>query len=130
MANLIVDWEILTTLRYDEQLIKEIMPICIDDNVRLIKNLRLALKDANAEQVAYCSCSIKESAASVGAIRLFEIAFRLEQMAIAENITKAKELLQNMTLEFEKLESFISKNDWVETAKKQFADKEVIRYAI
>ena len=51
--------------------------------------------------------------------KLSEIAYHLEQMASQEDLSRAEELLQGIKTEFGRFESFVSKPDWIETAKQQ-----------
>jgi hypothetical protein len=40
-------------------------------------------------------------------------------MALKENLAEARGLLEDITSEFHRLEEFVSKPDWIETAKGQ-----------
>ena len=119
----IIDWGRLVTRGFDEELIEKIMPVFVEDNIKRLEELGSAIKKANARDVRVHAHTIKGSAGNVGAVRLSEIAARLEQMALKDDLSQAEELLQNITAEFNKLHAFVSKQDWIETAKEWSANK-------
>ena len=116
-AENVLDWEQLISRIVDEELVEEIMPVCIEDNRERLKMLAAAVENADSKQVKSYAHSIKGSAANMGAKQLSEIAYRLEHMASQDDLSEAEELLQKITTEFEKLELFVSKPDWIEIAK-------------
>ncbi len=99
------------------------MPVFVEDNTKRLEELGSAVKKANAGDVKVHAHTIKGSAGNVGAVRLSEIAARLEQMALKEDLSQAEELLQDITAEFNKVQAFVSKQDWIETAKERSANK-------
>jgi len=114
----IILWNRLMARGLDEQLIEEIMPTVIADNAKRLEELTSAVKKANAKNVRLYAHAIKGSAGNVGVVRLSEIASRLERMALEDDLSEAEELLQKITMEFNKLRSFVSKPDWIEIAKR------------
>ena len=114
----IIAWERLMARGLDEQLIEKIMPTCIEENRKRLERLTSAVKKANAKDVRLYAHAIKGSAGNVGAVRLSEIASRLERMALEDDLSEAEELLQKISTEFNKLRSFVSKPDWIEIAKR------------
>ena len=119
----IIDWGMLVSRGFDEELIEKIMPVFVEDNIKRLEELGSAIKKADANDVRVHAHTIKGSAGNVGAVRLSEIAARLEQMALKEDLSKAEKLLRNIKAEFNKLHAFVSKPDWIETAKKRSANK-------
>ncbi|MBL7107077.1 MAG: response regulator, partial [Phycisphaerae bacterium] len=123
----IIDWGRLIARGFDEQLIEKIMPTCIEDNRKRLEELTSAVKKTNAKDIKLYAHAIKGSAGNVGAVRLSEIASRLERMALEDDLSEAEELLQNITTEFNKLQLFVSKPDWIEKAKEQSVNKAGIK---
>jgi signal transduction histidine kinase/CheY-like chemotaxis protein/HPt (histidine-containing phosphotransfer) domain-containing protein len=113
----VIDWAQLIGRIVDEELVEEIMPVCVADNRERLKMLTAAVETHDAKEVKSCAHAIKGSAANMGAKRLSEVAHRLERMASQEDLSEAEELLQRIRTEFEKLESFVSMPNWIETAK-------------
>jgi len=114
----IIAWDRLIARGFDEQLIEKIMPTCIENNREHLEKLTSAVKKADAGDVELCAHAINGSAGNMGAARLSEIAARLELMAREQDLSDADELLQNITIEFKKLQAFVSNPDWIEIAKR------------
>jgi hypothetical protein len=53
----------------------------------------------------------------MGAAKLSDLAGQLETMTIEGALSEAQTLLNDVISEFHKLEEFVSKPDWIETAK-------------
>jgi signal transduction histidine kinase/DNA-binding response OmpR family regulator len=122
----VLDWEQLISRIVDEELVDEIMPICVEDNRERLKMLAEAVENGDSKQVKSYAHSIKGSVANMGAKQLSEAAHRLELMASQGDLSEAEELLQKITTEFDKFVSFVSKPDWIEIAKNQSNSKEQV----
>ncbi|MFH1717314.1 MAG: response regulator, partial [Planctomycetota bacterium] len=112
-----IDWAQMISRIVDEDLVAEIMPVCITDNAERVKKLAEAVEKADSEAVKSFAHAIKGSSANMGAKRLSEVAYSLERMSSQGDLSEAAELLEKIQTEFERLESFVSKPDWIETAK-------------
>jgi len=119
----IIDWEQLINRWGDEELIKEVAAIFLKDSGERLDMLSKAVKAGDSREIKFYAHSIKGSAGNVGAVRLSEMASRLEHMALEDDLSQAAELLQNITTEFIKLRSFVSNPEWIEMAKEQSANK-------
>ncbi len=115
----VIDWDGLINRGFDEELIKEIMPVCIEDNRERIKELASAVETSDVGQLELYAHAIKGSTANTGATKVSQIAHQLERMASKQDLSEARELLKNIKTEFEKLESFVSNPDWMQIAKEQ-----------
>ncbi|MHC4425094.1 MAG: Hpt domain-containing protein [Planctomycetota bacterium] len=122
----VVDWAQLISRIVDEDLVEEIMPVCVADNRERLKMLAEAVEKADTKEVKSNAHAIKGSAANMGAKRLSEVAYRLEHMASQDDLSQAQELLQKIRTEFEKFESFVSKPNWIEIAKNQSDSKKQV----
>ncbi len=123
-AENVIDWAQLIGRIVDEELVAEIMPVCVEDNKERLKMLAEAVEKADSENVKSCAHAIKGSSANLGAKRLSELARLLEHRASVSDLSQAQELLQKITVEFERFQAFVSKPDWIETAKNQDSGKE------
>jgi len=112
-----VDWAQMISRIVDEELVAEIMPVCIADNSERVKKLSEAVGKSDTEAVKSFAHAIKGSSANMGAKRLSEAAYTLESISSEGDLSQAVELLQKIRAEFEQLESFVSKPNWMETAK-------------
>ena len=98
---------------------KEIIPTYMKDNKEHIRELLTAARKGKAKDVKSHAHAIKGAGKNMGAAKLSELAGQLEVMAIEDALSKTETLLNDVISEFHKLEEFVSKPDWIETAKKQ-----------
>ena len=119
----LIDWEQLISRWGDEELIKEVAEIFLKDSTERLEILSQAVKAHDAGEIKFYAHSIKGSAGNVGAVRLSHLASRLELMNLEDNFSDAEELLRNIIMEFNKLQSLISNPDWIETAKQQSGNR-------
>jgi len=116
-ADIPFDWAQMIGRIVDEDLVAEIVPVCITDNAERVKKLAEAVGKADSEAVKSFAHAIKGSSANMGAKRLSDVAYCLERMSSQGDLSEAAELLEKIRTEFEQLESFVSKPDWIETAR-------------
>jgi HPt (histidine-containing phosphotransfer) domain-containing protein len=103
----------------DEEVIKEIMEAFLVDNPARVEALDEAIKAKNAEEISSLAHAIKGSAATISANSLAEAAYQLEIAGKQGNLEHADALFANIQVKLEKLRSFLSQPDWIETAKQQ-----------
>ena len=116
-AECVVNFEQLISRVVDEDLVEEIMPVCVEDNRQRLKMLTEAVARNDGGGIRNYAHSIKGSAANMGATRLSEPAGKLEHLAVQGDLSQAKELLSQIKTEFEKLETFVASPNWMEIAK-------------
>ena len=115
----VIDWPRLIRRIVDEDIAREIVPLCVEDNRERIEMLAHAVKDGNAGEVRLYAHAMKGSTANISTVRLPQIAERLEQMAGRDDLSRADQLLREIKSEFARLESLVSNPDWIEVAKEQ-----------
>jgi len=118
----VIMWDRLISRIGEEDLVRELMPVCIQDNRTRLAALTEAVEAKDAANVKLYAHAIKGSSANLGAERLSEAAKRLEHSAACGDLGRAEESLREIQAHFERLESFVSQADWIETAKRQAAD--------
>ncbi|MHC4113959.1 MAG: Hpt domain-containing protein [Planctomycetota bacterium] len=121
--EVIVDWNQISARDLDEEVITEVMPTYMKEKKKCLQQLISAVKNSNVEGVRMHAHAIKGAARNLGIIKLSEMAGHLENMAKEEKLSGAEDLLQEIKKEFGKLESFVSKPNWIEIAKEQAAHK-------
>ncbi|MGE5295257.1 MAG: response regulator [Solirubrobacterales bacterium] len=121
----VIHWGRLISRIVEEDLARELMPVCIQDNRTRLSALTEAVEAKDAANVKLYSHAIKGASANLGAEQLSEAAKCLEHMAAEEDLTRAAEYLHKIRTEFERLENFVSQADWMEIAKRQAADEQV-----
>jgi HPt (histidine-containing phosphotransfer) domain-containing protein len=114
----IIAWCQLITRIGDEDMVRELMPICVQDNKSRLESLSETITANDAANVKLYAHAIKGSAANLGAERLSEAARRLERLAIADDLSDAPACLAVIQTEFQRFENFVSQPDWVEMAKR------------
>jgi signal transduction histidine kinase/CheY-like chemotaxis protein/HPt (histidine-containing phosphotransfer) domain-containing protein len=117
----IIAWHQLITRIGDEELVRELMPVCVQDNRSRLESLCEVIEAKDAVNVKLYAHAIKGSAANLGAEQLSEAARRLEHTAAADDLSQAPALLQTIRTEFDRFAAFVAQPDWVETAKRQDA---------
>ena len=90
----IVAWHQLITRIGDEALVRELMPVCVQDNRSRLESLCEVIEAKDAANVKLYAHAIKGSAANLGAEQLSEAARRLEHTAAAGDLSQAPALLQ------------------------------------
>lgn len=115
----ILDWERLLGRWGDEESIMEIVPIFLSDNCQRLEKLREAAKAGDAEQIAMCAHALKGAGRNMEARRLSDMAGRLEFAAREGDMAAASPLCRQLGTEVERVIQFLSRADWMETAKRQ-----------
>jgi CheY-like chemotaxis protein/HPt (histidine-containing phosphotransfer) domain-containing protein len=115
----VIDWDTLDSRGFDEALIESVMPICVEDNRKRLRELRAALKSQDVENVRLCAHAMKGSFAMMGVIPLAQAARSLEERAKQGDLSTAESLLSSMDKSLQSLESLVSRPGWVKMAKGQ-----------
>ncbi len=115
----VIEWDLLISRIVEEDLARELMPICLEDNKTRLALLIEAVQAHDAANAKLYAHSIKGSAANLGAERLSQAALELERLAGQGDLSEADECLQRIQTEFERFEAFVSQGDWIAKAKQQ-----------
>jgi len=114
----IIDWQEFIDRVGDETLITKIISVFLDKYPQQIEKLRTAVEVSNAEDVRSLTHALKGAAASMGAKPLSQAAYQLELTAKENKKEAFQTLFENIKAEFEKLRTFVSRDNWIEIAKK------------
>ena len=115
----VIDWADLTSRCNDEEIIKELTEVFFVENPGYIKTLVEAVNNGNIAQVKSCAHTLKGSAAAIGARTFSKTAHQLELAAGNQDTQMINTVLEHLHREFERLKAFLSRPDWIETAKQQ-----------
>ena len=121
----VVDWDRLMDRIADENLIAEIMPICVQDNKDRLQQLTLAVEQDDAGQVRSYAHAIKGASANLEATILSHAARSLERAAAAGDLSDSSRLLHDVATAFERFEAFVSRPDWMEIAKRRANERQL-----
>lgn len=117
--EVVVDWAKIMAGGLDEQAIREILPTYLEESRAHFQALVSAVNTSNAKDVKLHAHAVKGVGRNLGAARLMEAAWPLEDAAAKGDLSQAQELLKKVTDEFEKFEKFVSRPDWIEIAKEK-----------
>lgn len=115
----ILNWDQFITIWGDEELLKEVVPIFLNDNKERLDMLTKAVKAGDAKAIKFCAHAIKGAGRNVGAKRLSDIAGRLEYVGRENDMEAATPLFDELKTELEKVVAFLSRTDWIEIAKRE-----------
>ncbi len=114
-----IDWPCVMSICGSEDVVKAIAAAILEDGPRNIESIADAARRQDNKAVRLNAHRLKGAALTIGAGRLSEKAYRLECAAEKEDMAALAGLFDDVQDEFKKLVSFLSKSDWIETAKKQ-----------
>ncbi len=84
-----------------------------------IESLAEAITNRDSKNISHCAHKLKGAARHICAMQLSEGASRVERAGNEKDIDTAALLFGDIQSEFEKLMSFLSQPNWMETAKQQ-----------
>ena len=112
-----VDWQLLMERIGDEDLIDEIVPIFLKDNIERMKLLEEAVKKNDTREVKFYAHSIKGASGAIGASAIFDLGKELEYAARDEQTEKYAPLFEKIKSHFDNLLAFLENKDWKQVAK-------------
>ncbi|MHC4581810.1 MAG: response regulator [Planctomycetota bacterium] len=115
----IFNWDQLVDILGDEELIKEIIPVYLNDNKARFDKLAKAIEASDAEAIKLHAHAIKGAGRNFGATRMYDIAHRLECAGRENEVEAAAPLFEMLNAEFAQVASFLSRADWMEIAKQE-----------
>ncbi|MGE0084108.1 MAG: ATP-binding protein [Desulfococcaceae bacterium] len=95
--------DLLERLEGDEQFLKELTGIYLEDMVKQIRNLQQSIAEKDAESAGKKAHLIKGSSANISAYAMRDTALRIEQTAKKGDLNTAAGELAQMEMEFERL---------------------------
>jgi HPt (histidine-containing phosphotransfer) domain-containing protein len=96
----------------DQQLLRELVGIFVDDGPKRLEALRAAMTAADAQQLEQIAHSLKGSAAILGAVRLQESALALEEAAHNGFADNNVHLVPELVHEVERVTAFFADPTW------------------
>lgn len=117
LSNKVIDWNQLMDRGFDEEIVMNVVPICIDDNRERLPLLSEAIDNNDSDRVRLYAHSFKGSAANIGALNLSAAAGLLEDAAEQHDLSDAGRLFTKIEAEFARLEQFVSSPDWIDKLK-------------
>lgn len=115
----VINWGQLLSLLGDVELVKEIVPVFLNDNKERFEELSEAVEHGDAAAIKLYAHGIKGAGRNVGAKRLSDIADQMESAGRDNDVESARLLFDELRIEFERVMSAMSDVDWAEIAERQ-----------
>ncbi|MCP4259429.1 MAG: response regulator [Planctomycetes bacterium] len=122
-----VDIEIIKKIYDDEEILKETIKIFLQEAPQTIEFLADAIAAGDSYNVKMYAHKLKGLARHVAATKLTDMLYDLETKGRKEELEGSEALFADVQTEFEKLKSFLSKSNWIETAMQKKALKKKIK---
>jgi CheY-like chemotaxis protein/HPt (histidine-containing phosphotransfer) domain-containing protein len=119
-----VDFAIIQKIYDDEEVLKETVKVFLEDAPETIELLTEAIAARDSRNVKLYSHKLRGLARHVAATKLSDMLFPLETKGREEDLEGTEELFSDIRTEFDKLKSFLSQPNWIESAGQQTDDKE------
>lgn len=115
----VINWDQLISLLGDVELVKEVVPVFLNDNKERFEELSEAVKLGDAAAIKLYAHGIKGAGRNVGAKRLSDIADQMECAGRENDVESARLLFDELRIELEKVMSAMSNINWAEIAERQ-----------
>ncbi len=119
-----IDWSVISRYFDDKDTLMVVVRIFTEDSPQTIRDLATAVQAQIPDDVQLHAHSLKGVSALIGADQLRQIAWRLECAGAEKNTAAFEALFGETKEEFDKLMSFLSRADWVETAKEHHCNRQ------
>jgi signal transduction histidine kinase/DNA-binding NarL/FixJ family response regulator/HPt (histidine-containing phosphotransfer) domain-containing protein len=101
----------------DESLIDEIVPVFLKDNTERMEILSQAVSKNDAKEIKFYAHSVKGAAATIGAMKISELAKQLEIAARDDQQADYQAIFDEMRRRFNLLMVFLGRSDWKQIAQ-------------
>ncbi len=95
--------EALEAIGNDEELLKEMYNIFIEEAPSLMKNLKIAIKEGKSPDITLNSHSLKSSSGHIGAKTMEKLAYQMERAGKNGEISDLSDLYENLQKELDKV---------------------------
>ena len=119
MDERILDWDKLMNIVGDEDLVREIVSVFVNENRERLDKLTTEIKASDTEAIRFYAHAIKGACRNIGAIRIFNIAQSLESAGRTKDFEAAIPLFNELKYELERVLSLLSSSNWIEIAKQE-----------
>jgi CheY-like chemotaxis protein/HPt (histidine-containing phosphotransfer) domain-containing protein len=101
----------------DESLIDEIIPVFLKDNAERMEMLSQAIAKNDSKEIKFYAHSVKGAAATIGAVKISELAKQLETAARDSQQADYKAVFDEICSRFNRLKTFLGRSDWKQAAQ-------------
>jgi len=115
----LIDWDQLVNRMGDVTVVREVMPIFLQDSRDQLNKLSEAVKSGDSQGIQFCAHAIKGAGRNMGAHKPSDIACQLECAGKENDLQRATLLFDELKTELEKVMRFLSRPDWIDIAKQK-----------
>ena len=119
VTETLIDWDQLVNRMGDVAVVKEVMPIFLQDSRDQLEKLSEAVKSGDSQGIQFSAHAIKGAGRNMGAQESSDIACQLECAGRENDLQRAKLLFDELKTELEKVIRFLSQPDWIDIAKQK-----------
>ena len=98
-------------------MVQEVVKVVIEEGSQAVESLTEAISGKDLDKAKFFAHKFKALARHIGAARLSDKAAHLEAAVRKGDMESAPSLFADAKIEFEKVISFLSRDDWIETIK-------------
>lgn len=106
--------ELIARLAGEKSFVSQLVEIFVTDNAQRIEDMDFAIADSQMETLVRIAHSMKGAAYSVSAIRLSELAEKMEDVAGSAQVVGVEELMEALRQEFGVLKEIMTMEGWME----------------
>ena len=100
--------ELLERVDGDEELMREVLSIFLEDSPNILEKLKLGIEGALPDAVAKAAHTLKGASANIAANRLRSHAYQLELKAKSGDLAGAENIYAALETEFEELKKYLN----------------------
>ncbi len=126
-GELPVDFEIIQKIYDDKDVLKETVKVFLEDAPETIELLAVAIEARDSKNVKMYAHKLRGLARHVAASKLSDMLYPLETKAREGELEGSEELFADIQTEFDKLKSFLSQPNWIESAEQQTDMKKIVK---
>ncbi len=124
-GELPVDFAIIKKIYDDEEVLNETVKIFLEEAPQTIELLAGAIEAKDSKNVKIHAHKLKGLARHVAARKISDMLYHLETKGRKEELEGSEALFADIQTEFDKLKSFLSQPNWIESAGQQTDQKKI-----
>ena len=124
-GELPVNFAIIQKIYDDKDVLKETVKVFLEDAPQTIELLAEAIEAMDSKNVKMYAHKLRGLARHVAASKLSDMLYPLETKAREGELEGSEELFADIQTEFDKLKSFLSQPNWIESAWQQTDVKKI-----
>jgi len=117
MSDKLIDWTSLIDICVEEDMVEELAQATVEDGVETLALLSQAVQANDLKSTELYAHRLKGVSMIIGAATLTPLAYALEQAGNEGRVDDIPGLFASIQETFDQVQTFLSKNNWIEMAK-------------